>query len=147
MDATTPTGNAGGRPVRKLVDGPGFNHLIEGRQGYLLFNANDRYIGRCLAEYGEWSPGETDLSPSPAWPGRRVRTVIDINLPTSVRHSPYFPDRQHLGHGKVIPVSILRCSPSSGARPTSGASRWPPSPARLTMNDPGTDCRSCGWTT
>ena len=29
MDATTPNGDAGGRPVRKLIDGPGFNHLIE----------------------------------------------------------------------------------------------------------------------
>ena len=61
MDVTPPTGESGGRPVRKLVDGPGFNHLIEGRQGYVLFNANDYYIGKSLEEYGEWSPAETDL--------------------------------------------------------------------------------------
>ena len=35
MDATTPTGDAAGRPVRRRIDGPGFNHLIEGRQGYV----------------------------------------------------------------------------------------------------------------
>ena len=72
MDATPPTRSAGGRPVRKLVDGPGFNHLIEGRQGYVLFNANDRYIGKCLAEYGEWSPGETDLFERLVRPGDHV---------------------------------------------------------------------------
>ena len=60
------------RPVRKLIDGPGFNHLIEGRQGYVVFNANDRYIGRCLAEYGEWSPGETDLFQRLVRPGHYV---------------------------------------------------------------------------
>ena len=32
MDPTTPRHDAGGRPVRKLIDGPGFNHLIEGRK-------------------------------------------------------------------------------------------------------------------
>ena len=47
--------------VKKLVDGPGFNHLIEGRHGYVLFNVNDRYVGRSIEEYGEWSPGETEL--------------------------------------------------------------------------------------
>ncbi|MCY4030385.1 MAG: FkbM family methyltransferase [Acidobacteria bacterium] len=75
MDATPPTGDAAGQAVRKLIDGPGFNHLIEGRQGYVLFNANDYYIGRCLAEYGEWSPGETDLFQRLVRPGHYVVDV------------------------------------------------------------------------
>ena len=47
--------------MRKLIGGPGFNHLVEARHGYVLYNVNDRYIGRSVEHYGEWSPGETAL--------------------------------------------------------------------------------------
>ena len=47
--------------MKKLIGGPGFNHLIEARHGYVLYNINDRYIGRSVEHYGEWSRGETAL--------------------------------------------------------------------------------------
>ncbi len=72
MDPSTAPAAADRRPIRKLIAGPGFNHLIAGRQGYVLFNANDHYIGKCLAEYGEWSPGETDLFQRLVRPGNHV---------------------------------------------------------------------------
>ena len=49
------------RGLKKLIGGPGFNHLVEARHGYVLYNVNDRYIGRSIEHYGEWSPGETAL--------------------------------------------------------------------------------------
>ena len=97
MDTTTPKRDASGRPVRKLIDGPGFNHLIEGREGYVLFNANDRYIGKCLAEYGEWSPGETDLFQKLVRPGDYV---IDAGAHVGV-HTLTFA-RLVGSHGKVF---------------------------------------------
>ena len=47
--------------MKKLISGPGFNHLVEARHGYVLYNVNDRYVGRSIEHYGEWSPGETAL--------------------------------------------------------------------------------------
>ena len=46
--------------------------MLEGRQGYVLFNANDRYIGMSLKEYGEWSLRETALFGRLVRPGHYV---------------------------------------------------------------------------
>ena len=61
--------------MRKLIGGPGFNHLVEARHGYVLYNVNDRYIGRCVEHYGEWSPGETALFGQFCRPGHYVVDV------------------------------------------------------------------------
>ncbi len=39
----------------------GFNDLIKMRDGWMVYNKNDIYIGKCIKEYGEWSQGEIDI--------------------------------------------------------------------------------------
>jgi len=39
----------------------GFNDLIKMRDGWMVYNKNDVYIGKSIKEYGEWSQGEIDL--------------------------------------------------------------------------------------
>ena len=39
----------------------GFNDLIKMRDGWMVYNKNDMYIGKSIKEYGEWSQGEIDL--------------------------------------------------------------------------------------
>ena len=61
--------------MKKLIGGRGFNHLVEGRHGYVLYNVNDRYVGRSVEQYGEWSPGETALFGQFCRPGHYVVDV------------------------------------------------------------------------
>ncbi len=61
--------------MRKLIGGRGFNHLVEARHGYVLYNVNDWYIGRSVEHYGEWSPGETALFDQLCRPGHYVVDV------------------------------------------------------------------------
>ncbi len=39
----------------------GFNDLIKMRDGWMVYNKNDKYIGKSIREYGEWSQGEINL--------------------------------------------------------------------------------------
>ena len=39
----------------------GFNDLIKGRYGWMVFNKNDLVIGKSIKEYGEWSQLELDF--------------------------------------------------------------------------------------
>ena len=39
----------------------GFNDLIKMRDGWMVYNKNDVYIGKSIKEYGEWSQGEIDI--------------------------------------------------------------------------------------
>ena len=57
--------------MKKLISS-GFNHLIEARHGYVLYNVNDRFVGRSVEHYGEWSPGETVLFGQLCRPGHYV---------------------------------------------------------------------------
>ena len=43
------------------IDTAGFNQLASCRHGPLLYNANDQYVGRSLALYGEFSEQEMDV--------------------------------------------------------------------------------------
>lgn len=58
--------------MKKLISGPGFNHLVSGRHGYVLYNCKDRYIGRSVEHYGEWSPEEATLLGQLCRPGHYV---------------------------------------------------------------------------
>ena len=58
--------------MKKLISGSGFNHLIEARHGYVLYNVNDWFVGRSVEHYGEWSPGETALFGQLCRPGHYV---------------------------------------------------------------------------
>lgn len=61
--------------MKKLISGPGFNHLVRGRYGYILYNKHDLYVGRSVEHYGEWSPAETDLFQQFCRPGHYVVEV------------------------------------------------------------------------
>ena len=39
----------------------GFNDLIKMREGWMVYNKNDSYVGKSIKEYGEYSQGEIDL--------------------------------------------------------------------------------------
>jgi FkbM family methyltransferase len=45
----------------RLLDGEGFNQLARTRDGYCLYNRNDRYVGPAIATYGEFSAHERDF--------------------------------------------------------------------------------------
>ena len=46
---------------KEFISLGGFNDLIKMRDGWMVFNKNDMYIGRSIKEYGEWSQAEIDL--------------------------------------------------------------------------------------
>jgi FkbM family methyltransferase len=50
----------------------GFNRLTRTRQGLMLYNRHDKYIGRSLDRYGEFSAGEADLFRQAVKPGWTV---------------------------------------------------------------------------
>lgn len=47
--------------LRKIVDTPGFNALVKGRHGYVLYNKNDTYVGKSIEKYGEFSEAEVSF--------------------------------------------------------------------------------------
>src|SRR3954469_8060635 len=53
----------------------GFNHLRDCRHGPMLFNINDKYIGRSLELYGEFSEPEITLLTSYLRP---TDTVVEV---------------------------------------------------------------------
>ena len=72
--------------MKRLISGPGFNHLVAARHGYMLYNVNDRYVGRSIERYGEWSPGETALFRQFCRPGHYV---VDVGC-CAARESDHF---------------------------------------------------------
>ena len=46
---------------KEFISLGGFNDLIKMRDGWMVFNKNDMYIGRSIKEYGEWSQAEIDI--------------------------------------------------------------------------------------
>jgi FkbM family methyltransferase len=47
--------------LEKIIDTPGFNAVVKGRHGYIVFNKNDTYVGRSIEKYGEYSEAEVEL--------------------------------------------------------------------------------------
>lgn len=47
--------------IKKILDAAGFNCMIKGKYGYVLFNKNDMYVGKSFENYGEFSEGEAQL--------------------------------------------------------------------------------------
>ncbi len=58
-----------------MIDFSPFNRSAECRYGTLLFNQNDRFIGKSLEMYGEYSEGEIDLFRQVVQPGTIVLEV------------------------------------------------------------------------
>jgi len=46
---------------KELINLGGFNELVKMRDGWIVYNKNDIYIGQSIKNYGEWSQGELDL--------------------------------------------------------------------------------------
>ncbi len=46
---------------RQSITLGGFNDLIKMRDGWMVYNKNDKYIGKSIKEYGEWSQREINL--------------------------------------------------------------------------------------
>ena len=46
-------------PINKVINENGFNSVIKGKYGYILYNRNDIYIGKAIEKYGEYSEAET----------------------------------------------------------------------------------------
>ena len=115
---------------------PPFNRLKVCRYGQMLFNVNDRYIGRSLDLYGEYSEGEVALFRQIVWPGD---VVVDVGAHVGA-HTLFFA-RQVGPAGRVLAVrqigmawsattgfitrvEAMRCTPGS----TPSCSSWAPGP-------------------
>ena len=46
---------------KEFISLGGFNDQIKMRDGWMVYNKNDTYIGKSIKEYGEWSQGEIDF--------------------------------------------------------------------------------------
>jgi FkbM family methyltransferase len=80
-----------------LIEFPPFNHVADCRYGKMLFNRNDRYIGKSLSLYGEFSEGEIDLFRQVVEPGSVV-VEVGANIGT---HTLFFARQVGL-EGAVI---------------------------------------------
>ena len=60
---------------KEFISLGGFNDLIKMRDGWMVYNKNDTYIGKSIKEYGEWSQGEIDLCKNILSPSDRVIEV------------------------------------------------------------------------
>lgn len=58
-----------------FLPGAGFNHLIAGRHGLILFNKNDTVVGRSASQYGEYFESEVDLFAQVIGPGAQVADI------------------------------------------------------------------------
>ena len=47
-------------PIGSIV-GTGCNKLVKARDGHMIVNANDAYIGKSIIKYGEFSESELSL--------------------------------------------------------------------------------------
>lgn len=47
--------------MKRLIDSKGFNTLVRGKYGYILYNRNDIFIGKAIEYYGEYSDAEVSL--------------------------------------------------------------------------------------
>ena len=58
--------------LRNLLPTDGFNRLVAGRHGLILFNKNDTVVGQSASHYGEYFESEVDLFARLIPPGAQV---------------------------------------------------------------------------
>jgi FkbM family methyltransferase len=58
-----------------LTQSRGFNRCVLAREGYVLYNPNDLYVGRSIERYGEWSELESEVLRQLCVPGGIVVEV------------------------------------------------------------------------
>jgi FkbM family methyltransferase len=47
--------------LKRIIETSGYNALVKGKYGYVLYNKNDMYVGRSIEKYGEFCEGEPAL--------------------------------------------------------------------------------------
>ena len=47
--------------LEQIIEGEGYNRIVESRYGYMVYNKNDIYVGKSFEHYGEFSEFEADL--------------------------------------------------------------------------------------
>src|SRR5262245_5330506 len=66
---------------RNLLSESGFNRCVQGREGYVLYNGNDIYVGQAIERYGEYGEIEAQLLRQFCRPGAVV-VEVGANLGT-----------------------------------------------------------------
>jgi FkbM family methyltransferase len=66
---------------RNLLTQGGFNHCVLAREGYVLYNSNDIYIGQAIERYGEYGEIEAELLRQLCGPGS-VAIEVGANMGT-----------------------------------------------------------------
>ncbi|MBI3773090.1 MAG: FkbM family methyltransferase [Gammaproteobacteria bacterium] len=61
--------------VQKIIDTAGYNAVVKGKYGHIVYNKNDIYIGRAVEKYGEFSEAEVELFRQLCQPGDVVVEV------------------------------------------------------------------------
>lgn len=61
--------------LTQLIHGPGFNKMVRGRHGYVLYNKNDKYVGKAVEKYGEYQQFEFNLFGEICKPGDHVADI------------------------------------------------------------------------
>lgn len=47
--------------LKKIIETDGFNSVVKGKYGYIAYNKNDKYVGKAVGKYGEYSEAEVEL--------------------------------------------------------------------------------------
>ncbi|MBU0995462.1 MAG: FkbM family methyltransferase [Proteobacteria bacterium] len=47
--------------LKKIIETSGFNAVVKGRYGYIVYNKNDIYVGKSIEAYGEFSEFEVEI--------------------------------------------------------------------------------------
>ena len=60
---------------KNLINGSGFNGMVQGRHGYTVYNKNDMAVGKSVRLYGEFSEGEAVFFSTICNPGDCVMDI------------------------------------------------------------------------
>ena len=47
--------------LKRVIDSQGFNAVVKAKYGFTAYNKNDKYIGKAIEKYGEFSEAEAYL--------------------------------------------------------------------------------------
>jgi FkbM family methyltransferase len=61
--------------MKKLLNQGGFNNMVRGRYGYVVYNQNDTYVGKAIELYGEYQEAEICVFRQVCKPGDYVMDI------------------------------------------------------------------------